>query len=218
VRSETLPFDETDGPVVNLASYQLLRDRLGLTKDIPYTPQWSAAADFLELIVEHALCNKPQTIVECGCGLTTVMLARCCALNAAGKIYSLENGADYARHTQGFIQSHELQAYSNILHAPLRAYQLQGKDFQWYNTTALVPDKIDMLVIDGPPGFLQRHSRYPALPLLYSRLHSGSVLFLDDAARNDEKELVAMWQAEYTALKHRYLACERGCSILQFTS
>jgi hypothetical protein len=72
-----------------------------------------------------------------------------------------------------------------------------------------------MLVIDGPPGFIQRHSRYPALPLLRERLADNCTVFMDDAARPDERELVEMWLAQYPTYSHEYLANERGCSVLR---
>jgi hypothetical protein len=73
-----------------------------------------------------------------------------------------------------------------------------------------------MLVIDGPPGFIQHHSRYPALPLLSERLADGCVIFLDDAARADEQAIVRRWLARFPQLEHHYVASERGCSVLRF--
>ena len=73
---------------------------------------------------------------------------------------------------------------------------------------------IDMLVIDGPSGFTQKHTRYPALPMLYDRLSHKSVIYLDDAARDDEKEIVDMWLSEYPSLSHAHIETERGCSLL----
>ena len=70
-----------------------------------------------------------------------------------------------------------------------------------------------MLVIDGPSGFIQKHSRFPALPVLFDRLAKNSIIFLDDAAREDEKEIVAMW--ENTGIEHEYIETERGCSIFK---
>jgi predicted O-methyltransferase YrrM len=102
---------------VSLEGYQPLCERLGLNRGIPYTPQWSAAPDFLTLIVDHVLEHRPQTIVECGSGLTTLMLARCCALNGAGHVYSLENGADYAANTRLDIARYGLEHWSTVIHA-----------------------------------------------------------------------------------------------------
>ena len=195
-------------------SYHFLRDRLGLRQGLPYTRDWSAAPDFLKLIVEHCLEQRPQTIVECSSGLTSLVLARCCELNGTGHLYSLENGADYAAKSRAELQRHGLTKQATVLDAPLQRYELSGTGYQWYSRDGLPDTPIEMLVIDGPPGFLQRHSRYPALPLLYDRLADGCVIFLDDAARPDEQEIVSWWQAHYSGLRLDYVKNERGCAVL----
>ncbi|MEW6647026.1 MAG: class I SAM-dependent methyltransferase [Pseudomonadota bacterium] len=200
---------------MTIQAYQSLCTRLGLTRGIPYTPDWSAAPDFLQVIVDHVLTRKPQTIVECGSGLTTLMLARACALNGGGHVYSLENGADYAADTRAWISRYGLNEYSTVLHAPLIPSTINGRDYLWYDISQLAVQDIDMLVIDGPPGFIQQHSRYPALPLLFEQMKDECTVFMDDAARPDEQELVAMWQAQYRNTTHTYLALERGCAIVQ---
>ncbi|GAB4294917.1 MAG: hypothetical protein Kow0096_11380 [Thiohalomonadaceae bacterium] len=199
---------------MTIQAYQSLCARLGLTRGIPYTPDWSAAPDFLQVIVDHVLTCKPQTIVECGSGLTTLMLARCCALNGGGHVYSLENGADYAANTRSGISRYGLNEYSTVLHAPLMPYTIANGDYQWYDLTALTARNIDLLIIDGPPGFIQRHSRYPALPLLRDRLAARCTLFMDDAARPDEQEAVEVWLEDMPAARYEYIANERGCAIL----
>lgn len=72
------------------------RQRLGLSQPVRHDPLWSVAADFLALIVEHTLAHRPARIVECGSGASTVFLARCCAMNGVGHVYSLESGAEFA--------------------------------------------------------------------------------------------------------------------------
>ncbi|MGD8932480.1 MAG: hypothetical protein PVI52_07910, partial [Chromatiales bacterium] len=72
-----------------LADYTSLLTQLHLQADIPYTPNWSAAADFLQIIVDYCLEAKPSSVFECSSGLTTLMLARCCQFNARGKVISL---------------------------------------------------------------------------------------------------------------------------------
>jgi len=43
----------------------------------------------------------------------------------------------------------------------------QGK-WQWHDLNAVnVPENINMLLVDAPPGTLQPRSRFPAIPLLY---------------------------------------------------
>jgi len=209
--------DEVHGLFNQLESYHYLRDRLNLRDGMPYTTDWSAAPDFLKLIVEHCLEQKPKTIVECSSGLTSVMLARCCEMNGAGHVYSLENGAEYAEKSRAHLQRYGLQQQATVLHAPLQSYQLNDTAYQWYAMEQLPDNSIDMLVIDGPPGFLQKHSRYPALPLLHEKLADGCVIFMDDAARPDERDIVEMWQEQFPGLEHHYIRTERGCSMLRRT-
>ncbi len=205
---------EVHGLFNQFESYQYLRDRLNLRQGMPYTTDWSAAPDFLKLIVEHSLEQKPQTIVECSSGLTTVMLARCCEMNGRGEVISLENGVEYAAKTREHVARYNLAQQATVLDAPLEKQRVNDIEYAWYASAAIPDRSIDMLVIDGPPGFIQRHSRYPALPLLFDKLADGCMVFMDDAARPDEKEIVKMWQQQYPGLEHCYINTERGCSVL----
>lgn len=99
--------------------------------------------------------------------------------------------------------------------APLTNHPIKDAGFQWYALYNLPDCRIGMLVIDGPSGFIQRHSRYPALPLLFDRLADDCVIFLDDAARQDEREIVEIWLRQFPRIGHEYLSNERGCSILR---
>lgn len=194
--------------------YRRIQNKLDLVQPLPYTPDWSADPDFICLIVEHALQAKPESIVECSSGLTTLVLARCCQLNRKGKVISLENGDEYAEQTQQQLREFGLEEYAQVIHAPLQSHIIDSNDYEWYSLESFPEVLIDMLVIDGPPGFIQKHSRYPALPLLFEQLSNQGKVFLDDAARDDEKELVALWLDEYPGLDHQYLEFERGCSVL----
>lgn len=198
-------------------SYESLKNRLNLHKDLPYTPDWSAAPDFLKLIVEHCLETRPATVLECSSGLTTVMLARCCQVNRHGKVFSLEDGEEYAIKTRESLDHNTLEEYASVIHAPLEKTNVDGIDYAWYSMKNIPEQSIDMLVIDGPCGFIQKNSRYPALPLLFNRLSDHCRVFLDDAAREDEKEMVRLWIEEHPEISHEYIETERGCSILTVT-
>ena len=198
-------------------AYHYLRDRLKLHDGMPYTTDWSAAPDFLKLIVDHCLENKPATILECSSGTTTLMLARCCEMNGGGEVVSLENGSDYAQQSRGHLQRYQLQHRATIIDAPLQRYEINDNAYDWYDISELPEKSIDMLVIDGPPGFIQKHSRYPALPLLFDKLAEGCTIFMDDAAREDERELVQMWLSHFPQLEQHDIKTERGCAVLKLT-
>lgn len=198
-----------------MSSYSLIQKKLQLEYELPVTENWSASADFLFLIAEYCLNYKPETIVECSSGLTTLVLARCCQLNNYGQVISLENGEEYVTRTQDILNQFSVSDYAQIIHAPLQTISINEQDYLWYKTDDLSASKINMLVIDGPPGFIQKHSRFPALPILYNRLENGTIIFMDDAARDDEKEIINMWLKMSTAIEHEYIETERGCSVLK---
>lgn len=191
-----------------------LEQRLGFKAALPFTPDWSAAPDFLGLIAEHCLSTKPSMIVECSSGTSTLVLAQCCRLNGRGHVYSLENGAEYAAATVQNLEEFGLQAYASVIHAPLVDYRLNGHKHVWYSLDKLNVQDIDMLVIDGPPAVIDSQARYPALPLLHNRLAAGCAVYLDDANRPGEQAIVKRWCEMFPALRSRYAESERGCAVL----
>ena len=197
-----------------LADYTALLTRLDLQAGVPYTPNWSAAADFLQIIVAYSLEYKPETVFECSSGLTTLMLARCCQINDQGCVISLEDGENFANNLREYLRHYDLTSYASVIHAPLRQILLDQVEYAWYDTRTIPETGIDMLVIDGPSGFIQKNSRYPALPLLYTRLNDGCRVFLDDAARPDEQEIIALWQARFPNLEVDTVDASRGCALL----
>ena len=196
-------------------SYQSLEKMLGFEKALPVTEYWSAAPDFLKTISDYCLEKKPQVIVECSSGASSLVLSQCCKLNKIGHVYSLENGEEFVSQTSQQLDDFLLSEYCDVIHAQLQDVQLNSSSFQWYALNNLPEIEIDMLVIDGPPGFLQKHSRYPALPMLNERLGEHCAVFLDDAARDDEQELVRRWLKMYPEFQAEYIENERGCFILK---
>ena len=98
---------------------------------------------------------------------------------------------------------------------PLADIELEAQSFKWYELIDLHKNDIDVLIIDGPPGFLQEQSRYPALPMLHHRLAENCVIFLDDAARDDEQIIVDRWLKEHPEFEAKYIENERGCFQLK---
>jgi predicted O-methyltransferase YrrM len=195
-------------------SYQTVEKSLSLEKALPVTENWSAAEDFLLLLADYCLTGKPKTIVECSSGTSSLVLARCCQLNQCGHVYSLENGDEFAAQTRQQLEDFSLTGYCDVMHAPLKDYAIADEIFQWYDISHLSLADIDLLVIDGPPGFIQKQSRYPALPLLAPLLAEHCAVYLDDAAREDELAIVVRWQQAYPEFRTEYIANERGCAIL----
>lgn len=102
-------------------------------------PEWSGTREFLKACVKHA--RESETILECGSGLTTIVMA------AVGKeIHSLEHDPEWANRVNAVLDAHGLKA--NIYCGPLR-YDITT-DCNWYQLPDL-PEYFDLAVCDGPP-------------------------------------------------------------------
>lgn len=193
-----------------MALYQDLKPNVGF----PGTRGWAGSPDFLRHVVRCATSHKPAFIVECSSGTSTVMLARTAQLNGVGHVYSLEHEALYAQKTRDELARQGLSSFATVLDAPLREHQLGNTTHRWYDISGL-PDQIDLLVIDGPPKNTQVQARYPAVPVLLSKLSPQARVVLDDAARPDEKAAVQRWQSESGLVIDQELFAEKGIAMLR---
>lgn len=92
-----------------LQSYQILLSKLNLKSELPLLRGWAASPDFLLIIADHALNSKPETVVECSSGSSTIILARCMQLNKSGHVYSFEHDQFYAQKTREQLKRHDLE-------------------------------------------------------------------------------------------------------------
>jgi predicted O-methyltransferase YrrM len=200
-----------------LEALQGLYVSLGLRRSLPLTRGWAASPDFLQELAAHALDERPMCVVECSSGTSTLVLARCMQINGAGKVYSLEHDAAYARRTRRQLQLHGLAEWAEVLDAPLLTQAFGGQAQAWYDCSKLPGAlKIDMLVIDGPPQDTAEQARYPAGPALFPRLSDGAAVFLDDAARPGERAALKRWADEFSGLDVESLPCEKGAALLRY--
>ncbi len=205
---------QSDTVYRQLEALHALYVELNLERALPPTRGWAASPDFLLLIARHARDAGPRTIVECGSGTSTVVLARCMQLNEAGHVYSLEHESEFAATTAAELARHGLSDWATVIHAPLRPHDLSGQSWPWYSHEALPNGKIDMLIIDGPPEPVAPLARYPAGSILFPRLSAGATVFLDDSDRDDEKRIIERWIQEFPGLQRQDHPCEKGCASL----
>jgi predicted O-methyltransferase YrrM len=196
-------------------SLQALYLDLRLTRSLPPTRGWAASPDFLAVLMRHVRRGRPGTVVECGSGVSTLVLARSLQLNGGGHVYSLEHLPEHVIETRALLNEHGVGSFATVLESPLRTLRLGSTEWSWYSVEALPQGAIDMLVVDGPPWTTGRLARYPAGPVLFPRLSSAAVVILDDAGRADERAALARWREEYPALSHEKVECEKGCAVLR---
>jgi predicted O-methyltransferase YrrM len=163
------------------------------TKALNFTRSWMATPQFLLALYEEIKGNKPQTVLDIGSGMTTVMSAFALRANGFGKVYAWEHELGHAQNTRELIESHNLSHFTQVEHRLLKSVELSGTDFLWFDTSNSFEKQIDLLIVDSPPGSTGPMARYPAIPLLKHRLSENAIIFVDDVERADESKMVKEW-------------------------
>ncbi len=164
---------------------------------LPVFSGWAVHPTLARLLVTTVFEQRPGMIVECGSGISTLVFAYAVRTLGHGSVVSLEHDPVYAEQTRSWLRVHGVSAWAQVLTVPLVPHRLNGHQWRWYDlTTVQFPAPIDLLFVDGPPGGLQRLSRYPAGPLLAQRLANEAIMILDDVHRFDERAIVSRWAVE----------------------
>lgn len=175
------------------AQRETLLQRLGLPEEaLPNLGSWKGDAGFLSLIVDHIVEARPATVVELGCGASTLVTAKALAANGGGRLISYDQHRGFCEATRAWVEGHGLT--SQILAAPLQRREGDWPG-RWYACEEL-PDRIDMLIVDGPPWSVHPLVRGHA-EVLFSRLTWGGVVLLDDASRPGERIVARHWRRKW---------------------
>ena len=161
---------------------------------------WSLGDPGLEVVLGE-LERGPRQVVECGCGRSTVVIARALRELGGGELRSLEHDPAWAQLCRAQLAAEGLAEIATVIEAPLSPHPLAHPGCPWYAGWALreLPGSgIELLLVDGPPAGEPAiaRSRYPALPALAGRLADGAVVICDDIARDGERWVVDRWEAE----------------------
>lgn len=177
---------------------QLLRPRAPL----PGLSGWAASPRVLHTVLEAVWRGRPELVVECGSGSSSVWLGYAVEQLGAGRVVALEHDERYLALSRDLVRAHGLDDFVEIRHAPLEPWRGGEETYSWYDTARLADlDGIGALFVDGPPGRTGPQARYPALPVLLPRCAPDAVIVLDDAQRGDERALSDRWLAEHPELE-----------------
>ena len=148
---------------------------------------WSALSEFLDEVAVAARSERGP-ILECGSGLTTLILAAI-AERSGAEVWSLEDDPEWFLRIQSVLQEFGLTV--SLRRVPLRSYG----EFDWYDVEGLELPVFSLVVCDGPAGET-RGGRYGLLPVLQERLAGGCMVLVDDAARPSERTMLERWKSE----------------------
>ncbi|MGO3183441.1 MAG: hypothetical protein ACTIJ9_11470 [Aequorivita sp.] len=179
---------------------------------IPFTG-WSISPSVILHILNDIVINKRCNIIEFGSGASTLYIARLIqTLKLDAKFYSVESSDEWLQKMKGQLALYNLEDVVTLVYAPLKEAPKEfclNEQKLWYDTgkieSAIADIKeFDLVIVDGPFGGSTPYARYSAIPFLKSRLSSNFAVFLDDAARAHENEIITHW-SELLKLKSQDL-------------
>ena len=159
-----------------------LTQLLDFKSPIPPTRSWAASPDLLLTITEIIRKYRPGLVVELGSGVSTLVAAKA----GARKVVSIDNSDEFGGKTISLLKDHKVRGV-DVRIAPLQPY---ANGFTWYDTSKIKDlKKIDLLIVDGPPGSKNPEARYPALAEFKDKLSAKAVIIIDDVHREGERKL-----------------------------
>jgi predicted O-methyltransferase YrrM len=147
----------------------------------------------MALVVNEITIGDRRRIVECGSGISTLLIARLLRTRP-GHLWSVEHDRDWRAIVSGWVEDEGLADRVTFIDA--------GLSDGWYCretiSTQLKESEIDLLIVDGPPAYRREimYARYQAVPFFRERLASDWAIVLDDVHRRGEFEVASRWSRE----------------------
>jgi len=219
--------------LVERRSFRQLESLLWLQREadlhypIGWTRGWAASPDFLLEIYQYVVRSRPQLILELGSGVSSIVIASALRKLGTGRLISIDHDENYGAQTRLNLESAGLDRLSEVRIASLKQVSSAtvgmqspgGSDWVWYDQAIFADiQNIDMVVIDGPPEKTGPLARYPAVPLLIDKLNPRAMLFLDDAARAQEREILGLWEQNFSVDVRFERDFEKGLARISFPS
>ena len=177
----------------------ILRPLLDAGGYLPWS-EWALRPAALAAVCNEIVLGGRREIVELGSGVSTVVLGRLLG-QRGGRLSSVEHDPAWSGVVRGLLETDGLGDAVRLIEAPLEPHPSALDGARWYSEAALaaLPDEIDLLLVDGPPGNDEgiERSRFPALPLLHPWLAAAGTVVLDDARRPGEQAILERWGADH---------------------
>jgi hypothetical protein len=162
----------------------------------------------LAAVIDEIVVGSRTVLVECGCGSSSVILARLLARRGFGHLLSIEHDERTAAYVASQLRREGLEHVARVVFAPLEDHPAALGALHWYaprrvhDEVAAYVERfglVDLLLVDGPASRDAGWEmvRYPALPVLRGVLAPGAAVLADDAGRPGERAVLAKWSEEF---------------------
>lgn len=152
-----------------------------------------SAADPTLLMEVWERTKESRCVLECGTGLTTLVIAGALSRRGGGQYLSIDHDNYWASTTRRKMARAKVDPVG-VSHSPLADFGTHD----WYSVSleAIARLAPTVIVCDGPPREV-RGGRYGLIPCLAPVLEECTIL-LDDANRQGEQDIIKRWEAEFS--------------------
>jgi hypothetical protein len=197
---------------VALSRFRRLNPNVSVPRDVleslirGWGSEWTASPEYLDGVLE-ALRQTSGSVLECGSGLTTLLIGIRCQ-QAGRRIWSLEHHPDWAVKIESDLARYRVHA-ATVHRSPLVNYG----SYSWYDVSGLaLPSCFSLVICDGPPSDTVG-GRYGLFPVIGTRLTPDAHIILDDADRPGEQNVLKKWTSLFGAT-YRMVSCARPYAVV----
>lgn len=185
---------------------------------MPLTGGWALDATSMAAALDAIERQRPDMVVELGSGTSTAWIAHLLDRLGSGRIISIDHDRDFAEVTRAAVERLGVTDRVDLRVVDLAPTGITDHDTAWYDLSTMDDiDRIDVLLVDGPPQRTGPMARYPAVPALFDRLSDGALILVDDAIRDDETTMIEKWAEAYPSLREEIVIPRSAMRILRKT-
>ena len=94
---------------------------------------WAASPDLLRYLFNLVHDERRTSVIECGSGVTTLVMAYAMRELGTGKVVALEHLERFADRTRELLVDHGVSEWAEVRHAPLTDVKLNEQTWPWYD-------------------------------------------------------------------------------------
>ncbi len=209
-RSERTTYSQLEA-LINL--YRELDGHFAL----PPLRNWAISPDAARQILALVRARRPQHVVECGAGASTILLGHLALTGQVGRVTSFEHDPLWHEVSRQRIRDAGLDEHVDLVFAPLIEHDLARGTGLWYDIDSVQLSDIDMVIVDGPPADTGPEARRLAPDLLLPHCLPGCGFVVDDYIRPAEQAMVRDWIEQFPMqLVHRSESVEKWLAVVDY--
>ncbi len=181
---------------------------------------WALSPDAIAIILGELRDHASPLMMEFGSGQSTIVFGMFFKSQRAGRLVTIEHDADYADKLRSQLDRYELGEVVDVRTVPLTTHEFNGlekvESCASYDLSGLPNETINLALVDGPIWHNGKFTRFVPLKWSIEHLSPGGKIYLDDANREYEKDVIRLATRNYPVLAHTLLPVEKGLSVLYF--